>query len=187
MSEHTILTVFDAEGLDNAGTFENPVGGNWPVSTWNKYAYMITSVKGADISGNTTSSLTINVKPGDTINWLDTAISQGMRDSDNNDFDMIVYGMSTSSNWSDVLEPLTSGSPNMSHAYISKNFNNGQKPEFIGIGYPNNVCTAKVKSSVPSETRVTYYLKVAKLDLRDLNDIKVVGWYQVDPTIIVKP
>uniref|UniRef100_UPI0040470CC4 AidA/PixA family protein n=1 Tax=Roseivirga sp. TaxID=1964215 RepID=UPI0040470CC4 len=187
MSQHIILTVFDVDGLTNAGTFESPVGANWSVSEWNKYAYMITSVNGSVISGNTTSSLTITVEAGDTICWLDTAINQGMRNGDGKDYDMVVYGMVTSSNWSQVLEPLASSSPSMNHAYISENFNSSQKPVFLGLGYPNNLCFAKVKNQPPSQdTRVTYNLKVAKLDITDLNNIEVVGWYQVDPTIIVK-
>ncbi len=180
---HTILTVFDAEGLENAGTFDSPAGGGWSLSTWDQYAYMITSTVGSNISGNTTSSLEITVAPGDTINWLDTPISQGMR-HDNSDFDMVIYGMSTGDNWSNALGDLTPSFPNMSHAYISENFNSSSEPKFTGVGYPNNVCSTTVNLDA-SSTTVSYYLKVVKLNVMDLNKITPVGWYALDPTIKV--
>lgn len=187
MATYSILTVFDANALPKGGTFNAPIGGNWSADTWNRYVYMVASKEGDPIvSGNATSTLQITVGKGDTINWLDTSISQGMRGPDGSDYDMIIYGMAAGSNWGTVLEPLSSSNTSMNHAYITANFNNGQEPQFLGIAYPNNVCSTKVKQSIPpGSTMVSYFLKVALLDLKDIDKIKVVGWYQVDPTIII--
>jgi hypothetical protein len=187
MSEYNILTVFKSDGfVDNAGsTFDHPVGGG---ESWNGRVYMVTDAGTALTGGNGTANLTIKVRSGDVINWLDTPIRQGKRfkNPDLPDCDILVYGMRKGNNWSDALDDLTGSTQNMSHAYISSNFDSRSKPEFMSVTFPNNMCSVKAKE-VKSTIRVTYYLKVAKLDLTDPDNIKVLGWYEIDPTIEISP
>jgi hypothetical protein len=186
MSEYNILTVFKGEGFtDNSNTFDNPAGGG---EYWDGRVYMITNASTALSGTNASASLTLTVKSGDTINWLDTPINQGMRHSGpEKDIDILVYGMQKGSNWDDALTPLVGDTKNGSRAYIPSNFDNpNAAPTFQSVTFPNNFATTTVKT-VTQQTRVTYYLKVVKLDLTDTDNIKVLGYYKIDPTIIINP
>jgi hypothetical protein len=180
-----ILTVLRADGFpNNEGTFNNPYGG-WKY--WPKDVFMIVDELDRLVGGQATDRLSIKVAPGDVINWLDTPISQGLRKKDGQDVDMIVYGMKKGYNWNNALEPLEGKTKMMSHAYITTNFDSSKEPTFQCLTYPNNLCTAQVRRDVNEKIEVTYHLKVAKLDLSDPDNIKVLGWYEIDPTIIIDP
>ncbi|WP_421919557.1 hypothetical protein [Marinifilum sp.] len=183
MSEYNILTVLKASKFPNEGTFQNPYGG-WRY--WHNEVFMIADAPDGLIGKQATDLLELRVRPGDVINWLDTPISQGLRKKDGTDIDMLVYGMRKGSNWDQALEPLKGETKNMSHAYINSNFDCDQEPTFQCLTYPNNLCSCKVKE-VSQQVEIRYYLKMAKLDLTDPDNVKVLGWYEIDPKIIVEP
>ncbi|MCG9597292.1 inclusion body family protein [Vibrio sp. Isolate25] len=188
MAVYNILTVFKADGFENAphSSFNDPTGGG---RHWRDEVFMITNAGSGLTGGNATSNLHITVKPGDVINWLDTPISQGLRNKGSSpDIDIVVYGMYIphQASWDRGLTELKGKTQNSSHVYITSNFDTNEEPDFQAVTFPNNICTTTVKN-VSERVDVTYYLKVAKLDLSDSDNIKVLGWYQIDPKITILP
>jgi hypothetical protein len=185
MKEINILTVLNTDDFkDNNRTYDNPEGRG---RHWNGSVYMITDADKVLKGTNATEGLTIYVKPGDTINWFDTPINQGMRYKKHTttDTELLIYDMRKSVNWEKALDGLTPGHVSTTSTYVSKP--EDKKPVFKSTMGTNGVFTTKVKHGLKDKITIIYHLMVVKLDTSDVDDPKPIGYYTIDPTIIIDP
>lgn len=171
------------------GTCSSPNGGG---SYWKDHVYMVatsddtTDNRVARGNGDTGSSaLSIPTQAGESIQWTVSCMDSFYGTSqDEFRYAVAIYDFQKGSNWDDNLTEPSSPVEEIFNAYIKKGF--GTCTLTHGGGVSNtSVPSTSVKAQAKAKASVSYYLKLVVYKISATGVQTPIGYYKVDPTIVI--
>ena len=183
MSTVDILVVADPKAFPrNSCTVTEPAGVS--LKTWKDNVMMIAENEFV-VENQGTWALKVKATNGDMIRWWDTPVVQ------ESEFDMIIvaFQKADEKQWNEYLTDPESDTKTTAFANIKDGFGKNCI-KYQSSSFPQNFTQATVLDSADISShgvKITYNFVLAKLNVGRIDEVVVIGYYKIDPVIVLYP